>query len=123
MARRTRYLLTAFSLVAVGGLLFALAYNGVMGERLQTYVQSIQRCEFFSEAQCGRHPRCQAYYEPSPGHPELQEFRECREATAETMAAAERCRRTGGEWSRVKYGRYCDCAKSGKTYAIDKGCQ
>ena len=123
MPRRTRYLLTAFSVIAVSGLLFALAYNGAMGERLQAYVQSIQRCEFFSEAQCARHPRCQAYYEPSGGQALVQEFRECRSATPETIVAASLCQQTGGEWRRVKYGRYCNCAKIGKTYAVDKGCQ
>lgn len=123
MSRRTRYLLTAFSVLAVLGLLFSLGYNGVMGERLQAYVQSIQRCAFFSEVSCERHPQCQAYYEPSPGQPELQEFRACRDATPETVTAAQRCQETGGEWRRVKYGRYCSCSTVGKTYAVDKGCQ
>jgi len=122
MLRRTFALFTVFALVAVGALLFVMAYNGLMGAWLQSYVLQLRRCPYLSEQLCVRHPGCQSYYEASTSTPNRPEFKECRPVTAQTSAAEPLCGRTGGQWSRTKFGDYCQCPV-GRTYRVDKGCQ
>ena len=122
MVRRTFILFAIFSAFAVGALLFMMAYNGILGSQLQSYVLRIRRCEFLSEAMCARHPGCQAYYETSSATPDRPEFRECRYLTAQVVKANGLCGSTGGQWLGTKFGPYCQCPV-GRQYIVDKGCQ
>lgn len=126
MLRRVHILLLVFGLLAVFALLFTMAYNGVMGPRLQSYVLRLRRCAYLSEALCDRHPGCQAYYEVADDAIRWPEFRECRnlpQELREDSPTVNLCRSTGGEWLRQKFGPYCSCVKAAKTWTVDKGCQ
>lgn len=124
MSHRTHVLLSLFGVLALVALIFALAYNGFMGARLQSYVLQIRRCPYLSEKLCERHPRCQAYFET--GKSQAPEFGGCRDLPREVQddsPAALLCRQTGGSWWREKFGPYCNCVPAGKTWTVDKGCQ
>ncbi|MDO8560408.1 MAG: hypothetical protein Q7S23_05290 [bacterium] len=123
MRKRLFPLFAVFAAVAILALLFIMAYRGLMGARLQSYVLGIRRCQYLSEAQCGRHPGCQAYYEPARGDAVAVEFRACQSVTALTTAAQPVCAASGGTWKRSKFGDYCDCSALGKQYLVDKGCR
>ena len=123
MLRRVHLLLLVFGLLAVSALLFTMAYNGLMGRWLQSYVLQIRRCEYLSEALCERHPGCRSYFETATDDRRRPEFRQCRPMSAKTAAAGNLCQQTGGEWLRTRFDWYCNCVKAGKTWVVDKGCQ
>ncbi len=126
MSGRTYVLLSIFGVLAALALVFALATNGFLGVRLQSYVLQIRRCAYLSEELCDRHPQCQAYYETNDAASLRPEFRECRTLPPEVQAGSPArllCRTTGGQWRREKFGPYCNCAPAGKTWTVDTGCQ
>lgn len=124
MSRRTVSLFAIFGVLAIGALLFMMAYNGILGPRLQSYILSLRRCSYLSEALCERTLKCQRYFEPSADSAKKPEFRECRPLNIQQVSAEESlCSKTGGWWERQKFGLYCNCAESGKLWVVDKGCQ
>ncbi|MDD5110806.1 MAG: hypothetical protein PHI63_06385 [Patescibacteria group bacterium] len=124
MSRRTVSLFAIFGVLAIGALLFAMAYTGWFGPRLQSYILSLRRCAYLSETQCARTEKCQATYEPSTDSAKKPEFRECRTLDVPTVMTEENlCGKTGGRWERQKFGLYCNCAPAGKRWTVDKGCQ
>lgn len=121
--RRLLPLFTVFAGAAVLALVFMLAYRGLMGARLRSYVLQIRRCPYLSEVVCARHSGCQPYYEPARGGATALEFRACQVVTAQTASARPLCHKTDGTWRRSQFGDYCDCSATGRAYLVDKGCQ
>lgn len=123
MPRRTIILFAIFGALGIIGLFFMLAYNGIMGARLQAYVLQIRRCPYLSEVLCDQHPRCQPYYETSAADSNRPEFTACRPQSEATVVAEPACGKTGGTWRREKFGDFCDCSPVGKKFVPGQGCQ
>jgi len=126
--RVTKLIIVLVVLLVVGGI-FSAVYKLYWESKIQNYAYSLDTCQQLSEERCLENSKCQPVYKLSSGENNILVFGTCSALTDNSKQklndAQALCQKTGGEWTRLKTGSYCNCSVVGVgvTWNKDKGCQ
>ena len=129
MTKRTFVLLSIFIFLVIFGGVFMSVYKLYWNERIVNYINELKVCGFLAESACQSNTKCEAIYKENSRLGKFVEYDKCQlipEHKKNNLSQAqELCKKTNGEWEKLKTGYYCNCVLNGNVLVWDKdsGCK